>query len=215
MKNIIKFILLFVPVVIISSCSNSSNRHEIKNADNENSLQNGDESKTITAYPQIGDAFGRDTIIGNFTGVSQDTLYVEEFLFKDGEYEDTDYRIVSKNSKLPIIETSGKPAQIAFIVNEGDLDEDGKDELGWMRCSFKSEADAEYHLLKFNDGKWEELVDENKNPYIFTGTDRNSKIDLFSKGEVKGSIIIRHKIWPTEPGEMIETTDTIYKPLWK
>ena len=217
MKVIIRLITLIFAFGIIISCTNSERKFVENDSDSisaHNSFQYMDTTNHTFEYPQIGKDAGSDTIIGNFTGHSIDTIFVEEYSYKDNDYQETDYRIVSKNPKLPNIQTFGKPHHVAFIINEGDLDGDGKDELGWMRCSFKGFADEEYHLLKFKDGNWYELVDEEGNIFMFTGTERHSDIDLFAKGNKKGTIIKSSVVWPEEPGDMVERRDTICNPVW-
>lgn len=56
-----------------------------------------------------------------------------------------------------------------------------------------ADADLEYHIVRYNDnGYWEELVDEDGNPYGFSGNERHSGINFFTKGPKKGTFIISH-----------------------
>lgn len=159
--------------------------------------------------------WGKGIITGRFTGNKTDTIWLEEYEYEIGNITYPMYMAKSNIPNFPEIEMYGRSSGTAYIINEGDLDRDGNDEWGWMIGNHLADTDLEYHIVRYNDnGYWEELVDENGNPYEFSGKERHSGIDFFTKGPKKGTITISHYYWPEEPGSQREVKDTIWKPIW-
>lgn len=158
--------------------------------------------------PNIGDQLGQDTIVGNFTGLGIDSIWVVERMDTlEGGAIEYNYHTKSNNPLLPSVELYGRSSQCAFIVNEGDINGDGKDEWGWMRGAFRSYANIEYHLLNFNNNNWLECVIEQ------SADTRNADIDIVSKGPAPGSIIASFLYWPENPADMEVGHDTIFNPF--
>ena len=152
----------------------------------------------------------KDTIIGNFTGLGMDTLYVcmeenfpqeleqpyslEDFL----EYQH--YYARSNNPDIPDVEIFGMPYGAPQLVFEGDLDGDGKDEWGflpvWMNSQWRT-----YRVYNYDENKkgWRhlyyDLPDTNYNrPHILSMPEyiRASGVDIVEKGPKPGLIKIHY-----------------------
>lgn len=148
-------------------------------------------SYNIPPKPCIAGHIGQDTIIGNFTRRGMDTIWVVERVhISDDGWKEYNYHTESNNLDLSSVELFGRSSQCAFIVNEGDLDGDGKDEWGWMRGTFASSSEIDYHLLHLDDNnRWKETVIE------VDGDTRSYKIDVVKKGKVKGQMSISVLLW--------------------
>ena len=158
----------------------------------------------------------KEIITGRFTGNKTDTIWLEEYEYEIGNITYPMYMAKSNIPNFPEIEMYWRSSGTAYIINEGDLDRDGKDEWGWMIGNHLADADLEYHIVRYNDnGYWEELVDEDGDPYDFSGEERHSGIDFFTKGPKKGTIIISHFYWPEEPGSQREVKTIIDNPRWQ
>ena len=113
---------------------------------------------------------------------------------------------------FPEIDMYWRRSGTAYIINEGDLDGDEKDEWGWIIGYHQGHADLEYHLLHYNDkGYWEELVDEDVDPYDLSSKERHSRIYFSTKGPKKGTISIAHYYWSEESGDKNEGVETLIK----
>ncbi len=168
-------------------------------------------SDTIIDYQQPNNEgyFGNDMIVGNFTGQGLDTIWIKERVdtVEDGWIE-YNYYTKSSNSLLPSVELYGRSCHCAFLVNEGDLDGDGKDEWAWMRGNFRSGAYITYHVLHFDDNK---LMEFSVDLDVDT---RTSGIDIVRKGPVDGSIILSFLYWPEmESSNKVIGYDTIFNPF--
>lgn len=166
---------------------------------------------------KVAGHWGKEIITGNFTGNGNDTIWLEEYEYEDHKIMHIMYKAKSNMIDFPEIEMCWRYSGSAYIINEGDLDGDGKDEWGCMIGTHASGATLEYHVVRYNDkGYWEELVDEDNNPYEFSGEERHSGIDFFSKGPKKGTITISRLCWPKEPSdEMQEYKEIIWSPKWE
>ena len=134
----------------------------------------------------------KDTIIGNFTGMGIDTLFV---VGKDRSTNSLDgniFYLKSSNKSLPLLNLglhSGAPE----LVNEGDLDGNQ-----WRT----------YHVLTFKNGKWCNLIDPS-HEYMQTGElIRASGKEIVEPSKKKGWIKVNYETQGVGP--MIK--DTIVKP---
>ena len=73
----------------------------------------------------------KDTIVGNFTGHGIDTLFIKN-LGKKTENDYTPYIVTSTNKNIPSVHLYGCEGDIPGLVNEGDLDENGTCEFGYI-----------------------------------------------------------------------------------
>ena len=87
----------------------------------------------------------RELIYGNFTGFSNDTLYVKAL------NEENSFNIVSNNLEIPILTLKNTIAP--FLVNEGDLDGNGTTEIGildtWLTSSCRL-----YRIYTLKENVW-------------------------------------------------------------
>lgn len=205
-----KFILIINMLVMMPSCINISiSENQLNHISFVDSM---DGKATIIDYyqrPNIGGHLGQDTIVGNFTGQGLDSIWIIERVDTvEYGFIEYNYHTKSSNSFLPSVELYGRSCHCPFIINEGDLDGDGKDEWAWMRGNFSSCSDITYHLMHFTDFKWIEL-------YIdIDGDTRNSGIDIVRKGPIAGAIVLSYLYWPeTESSDKVIGYDTIFKPF--
>ena len=167
----------------------------------------------------------KDTIIGNFTGLGIDTLYVCEEVDKPlkGEKDEPysleyflkyhHYYARSNNPNIPDVEIYGHPSGAPRLVFEGDLDGDGKDEWGYTHVNDNSQW-RQYRVYNYdsNKKKWRHLYydtpyDPEKPQILHTPLYlRASGIDIVEKGPEPGLIKIHY-------GKYDGTVyDTIVKP---
>lgn len=112
----------------------------------------------------------KDTIIGNFTGLGIDTLYVctvENFpeVSKDLQPCSLEYYMEyqhfyarSNNPVIPDVEIFGMPNGAPQLVYEGDLDGDGRDEWGFLPVWMNSQW-RQYRIYNYDpeSKKWRHL----------------------------------------------------------
>lgn len=201
--------LIIIMMVIMSSCINTicSDKH----LNHKSCLDSTCGNDTIMDYsqPNIDGRLVNDMIVGNFTGQGLDSIWITERIdtVEDGFIE-YNYHTRSSNSLLPSVELYGRSCHCVFIINEGDLDGDGKDEWAWMRGNFDSCADITYHVLHFKDNNWMEFSID------LDGDTKTSGIDIVKKGPVDGSIILSSLYWPErESSNKVIRCDTIFNPF--
>lgn len=152
----------------------------------------------------------KDTIIGIFTGLGIDTLYVCEEEDKPLKGEKAEpysleyflkyhhYYARSNNPNIPDVEIYGHPWGAPRLVFEGDLDGDGKDEWGYTNVWDNSQW-RQYRVYNYdpNKKKWRHLYydtpDSDKPQILHTPHYiRASGIDLVEKGPEPGLIKIHY-----------------------
>lgn len=209
-KSISILIITIIINAIMPSCINKSNSYNhINHISITDSINGYDSIIDYYQKPNICGHIGQDMIVGNFTGQGLDSIWIIERVdtLEDGFIE-YNYHTKSNNPILPSIELYGRSCHCAFIINEGDLDGDGKDEWAWMRGSFSSCADITYHLLHLDDNKWREFSID------LDGDTRNSGIDIVRKGSEAGAIILSFLYWPEiESSDKVIGYDTIFNPF--
>lgn len=177
----------------------------------------------------------KDTIIGNFTGNSIDTLFVERVVEckcnLDKEYDEEEhfahemddelvkYYLTSTNPALGQVELYGYATLAPRLVNEGDLDGNGTCEVGYLPVWRLSQWRV-YHIFTFKDGKWHYLIDpeadmkdENGGEFLFeTGyLLRGSGKEIATPSNKKGLVKIKYQTQGVDP--IIK--DTIVTPDYK
>lgn len=213
-KSISILSIIIIINAIMSSCINKRNSdNHFDHISCADSINENNSIRDSYKRPNIGDHRGQDTIVGNFTGQGLDSIWIIERVdtIEDGFIE-YNYHTKSNNSLLPSIELYGRSSHCAFIINEGDLDGDGRDEWAWMRGNFRSCADITYHLLHFDDNKWREFSID------LDGDTRTSGIDIVRKAPEAGAIIISFLYWPEmESSDKVTDKvigyDTIFNPF--
>lgn len=119
---------------------------------------NGNTVKQATGLSNI-DTFAkyRDTIIGNFTGLHNDTLICEplDTTPMEGTYFII-WRIRSNNKQIPSIQVNNVfPLK---FTTEGDLDGNGTDEVGFLK-SWPYSTWEVYCALTLINGQWNFLIE--------------------------------------------------------
>ena len=177
----------------------------------------------------------KDTIIGNFTGNSIDTLFVERVVEckcnLDKEYDEEEhfahemddelvkYYLTSTNPALGQVELYGYATLAPRLVNEGDLDGNGTCEVGYLPVWRLSQWRV-YHIFTFKDGKWNYLIDpeaglkdENDGEFLLeTGyLLRGSGYEIAAPSKKKGMVMIKYQTQGVDP--IIK--DTIVTPDYK
>ncbi|MBR5984342.1 MAG: hypothetical protein IK025_11570 [Bacteroidales bacterium] len=102
----------------------------------------------------------RDTIWGNFTGNGIDTLYiVSEFDTTANDYDEMfKYYAVSSNKSIPKVRMYGNWQQ-PKLVFEGDLDQNGTDEWGYLHTWLNSQW-RYYRVFTLVKHTWRYLIDD-------------------------------------------------------
>lgn len=132
----------------------------------------------------------KDTIIGNFTGTSIDTLYVDKVVgHNDEKYKLTEFFLRSTNIKIPSIELYGYADVPPKLVNEGDLDGNGTSEVGYLHTWMNSQW-RYYRILTLVNNEWRYLIDGDflDTPEWF----RHTGVEIAEPGKKKGTVLIHH-----------------------
>lgn len=158
----------------------------------------------------------KDTIVGNFTGNSIDTLYVLVKFDEKAEIEErVTYWAKSNNPALPAIELYGCLGSQPKLVYEGDVDGDGKDEWGYLHTWLTSQW-RQYRIYNYDNirKEWRFLyydVGGGKVSLLDTSEDvRSSGFDIVEKGPAPGLIKINYGSGYPK----FELRDTIVKPTY-
>lgn len=157
----------------------------------------------------------KDTIIGNFTGTSIDTLYVDKVVgHNDEKYKLTEFFLRSTNIKIPSIELYGYADVPPKLVNEGDLDGNGTSEVGYLHTWMNSQW-RYYRILTLVNNEWRYLIDGDflDTPEWF----RHTGVEIAEPGKKKGTILIHHYYEGYDSNideRVFEIRDTIVSPTF-
>lgn len=157
----------------------------------------------------------KDTIIGNFTGTSIDTLYVDKVVgHNDEKYKLTEFFLRSTNIKIPSIELYGYADVPPKLVNEGDLDGNGTSEVGYLHTWMNSQW-RYYRILTLVNNEWRSLIDGDflDTPEWF----RHTGVEIAEPGKKKGTVLIHHYYegYDSNMDERVfEIRDTIVSPTF-
>lgn len=157
----------------------------------------------------------KDTIIGNFTGTSIDTLYVEKVVgHNDEKYKLTEFFLRSTNIKIPSIELYGYADVPPKLVNEGDLDGNGTSEVGYLHTWMNSQW-RYYRILTLVNNEWRYLIDGDflDTPEWF----RHTGVEIAEPGKKKGTVLIHHYYEGYDSNideRVFEIRDTIVSPTF-
>ncbi len=170
---IIKLLFVFSITEAFISCSNRPSIPQSKNTETVNKTP-GIDSAVIVDTPIYGYRF---KIIGNFSADgNRDTFYEHYFSLRDnketnkfysGEEDIYDLDSIASEKKVisfflssnPDLDTlhAGGVFGPLFIKNEGDLDGDGGDEIGFVPSLPQLSSVNHYHILSLKHKKWIEL----------------------------------------------------------
>jgi SanA protein len=157
----------------------------------------------------------QDTIIGNFTGTSIDTLYVDKVVGQNDEkYKLTEFFLRSTNIKIPSIELYGYADVPPKLVNEGDLDGNGTSEVGYLHTWMNSQW-RYYRILTLVNNEWRYLIDGDylDTPEWF----RHAGVEIAKPGKKNGTILIHHYYEGYDSNideRVFEIRDTIVSPTF-
>jgi hypothetical protein len=157
----------------------------------------------------------KDTIIGNFTGTSIDTLYVDKVVGQNDEkYKLTEFFLRSTNIKIPSIELYGYADVPPKLVNEGDLDGNGTSEVGYLHTWMNSQW-RYYRILTLVNNEWRYLIDGDylDTPEWF----RHAGVEIAKPGKKNGTILIHHYYEGYDSNideRVFEIRDTIVSPTF-
>ena len=157
----------------------------------------------------------KDTIIGNFTGTSIDTLYVDKVVgHNDEKYKLTEFFLRSTNIKIPSIELYGYADVPPKLVNEGDLDGNDTSEVGYLHTWMNSQW-RYYRILTLVNNEWRYLIDGDylDTPEWF----RHTGVEIAEPGKKKGTVLIHHYYEGYDSNideRVFEIRDTIVSPTF-
>lgn len=156
----------------------------------------------------------QDTIIGNFTGHSIDTLFVESVDTGPAAFEECFY-LRSNNKKIPRIKLITNIVWCPpMLVNEGDLDGNGTCEVGYLPTWGTSQF-REYLILTLVKNEWRYLVVGN---YLMTPEwFRHTGCEIAEPGKAKGTVLIHYAYEGYDEKKkerFAEIRDTIVKPTF-
>ena len=121
----------------------------------------------------------RESIYGNFTGYSNDSLYVKAL------DEENSFKIVSNNPKIPILILKNTIAPL--LVNDGDLDGNGTTEIGILD-TWSTSSCRLYRIYTLKANAWYYIT-----PHLETSLNiRASGVELAEPSSVKGKIRVRY-----------------------
>lgn len=162
--------------------------------------------QTIDAHDE------RDTIVGNFTGKSIDSLWVmEKEIFGESSVFPiaVKYYMVSSNKRIPRVELYGVMQAPPKLVNEGDLDGNGTCEVGYLHTAENSQW-RQYRIFTLRNGKWRYLVEGE-----FFDTEewfRHAGVEVAQPGPRKGTVLIHYGVSYGDGSAIVK--DTIVKPSY-
>ena len=187
MKNLIS---IAYASLFLMACTNSS-KNDARGSSNYKYL---DDTKEARFYDDTAHV-NLDTIVGNYTGLNTDTLICEAI-------DSCTVRIKSLTvnvSPLQFDEVFG-----VFVVQEGDLDGDGTEEIG-VRTEGSEGNWRDYNVYTIKAGAWNYLIP----PIIlhssdFYGTLSQGK-DVVRPSKRKGYVDIKFNRWQNESICLIDT----------
>lgn len=131
-----------------------------------------------------------DTIVGNFTGSSIDTIFI--VIGDDPEPSDFQtkaYWAVCSNPRVKPIRLWGHDNDQPKLVFEGDLDGNGTDEWGYLQTWIVSQWRS-YCVFTYYQAEWRYLTDSHT---LFTSEYlRRSGKDIVEPGPQKGTILVHY-----------------------
>lgn len=214
-----KVMCLLTLVAIFSSCG-------CMNKSTDKSNENDNVSDTTSMSPITGEIMYENSvkghkeellIVGNFSGLGIDTLYVDEVINEEAEayYDKVKYYAKSNNPDIPSIELYGCYECSPLLVYEGDVDGDGKDEWGYLHTWITSQW-RQYRIYNYDNKRkeWRFLYyDTDIDSQRLLDTPeylRGSGVDIVEKGPKSGLIKINYGTWYPK----YEIRDTIVNPTY-
>lgn len=148
----------------------------------------------------------RDTIVGNFTGTSIDTIFIViEDDPEPSDFQTKAYWAVCSNPRVKPVRIWGHDNDQPKLVFEGDLDGNGTDEWGYLQTWIVSQWRS-YCVFTYYHDEWRYLTDS----HILLTPEylRRSGCDLVEPGPQKGTVLVHYA--PNDVNSSI--IDTIITP---
>lgn len=188
----------------------------LENHKNKYVVEKFDETINLRFLNSVSGHLEQDTIVGNFTGVGLDSIFVVTVVNHDSNLDWTEcvrYFAKSNNPNIPTIELYGYISCAPKLVFEGDVDGDGKDEWGYLH-TWNTSQYRQYRIYNYGNGKWRFLYYDYPEVGIrlleTSEMIRSAGIDIVEKGEFPGLIRINYDTgFP-----YYELRDTIVKPTY-
>lgn len=172
-------VLCLVCVIALSRCRNKT--QNVSYGEDFGSPEFWRRINTVDAHNE------QDTIIGNFTGEGQDSLFVVCDTTK--EEGDGCFYIKSSNKEIPRLNLIGIYNAPPKLVNEGDLDDNGTCEVGYLPTWNNSQWRM-YYIYTLVNCQWCYLVN---GEYLDTPEwFRHSGVEIAEKGPHKGQVLIHY-----------------------
>ncbi len=207
------FLILSVFLVVLcSSCGKKTQYQAIKQVAPQTPKQEIPQREEVDwrSIQTIDAHDERDTIVGNFTGMSIDSLWVmKKEIFGESPVVPivVKYYMVSNNKRIPWVELYGIWQAPPKLVNEGDLDGNGTCEVGYLH-TYKNSQWRQYRIFTLRNGKWRYLVEGE-----FLDTEewfRHVGVEVAQPGPRKGTVLIHYGVSYGDGSAIIK--DTIVKP---
>lgn len=149
-------------------------------------------------------------IIGTFDGVHVDTLYIAQGPGEGSDvYPECHYYLCSSSGRLPAVELYGCSEMAPLIYEEGDLDGNGTDEIGYLHTGVNSQW-RYYRILTYRKNRWMYMFKETED---FLDTSQFFRVigrEIAKPAKEKGKVCITYM---TE-GVDADIRDTIVKPCY-
>lgn len=189
MKLIIFILLVFN---LLCSCGGNQSLTENSTADEQYFPISEEQNDWITEYHVITGQTAVEEVVGKFDGVHMDTLYIESESAEDLEhYNGVHYYLCSKSGRLPKIELYGCDEMAPLIYEEGDLDGNGTDDMGYLHTWTTSQW-RYYRILTFHEGQWFYMFDETED-FLNTNINfRHSGKEIAKSAKEKGKVCITY-----------------------
>lgn len=141
----------------------------------------------------IRDYPNSDTIIGDFDGDDAEEIATVQNI----KYYNTEDSSINWEACQCVIEFSNVSIKTLIVEtctegvfkNEGDLNDDGKDEIGILP-GWISSGCRQYHVYTFRDNEWVQICEPIENSYNM----REAGIVLIEKDKKKGYAVIRKSV---------------------
>lgn len=192
MKNLL-YIVLFFAIVTIWSCD-YGNKPQLEKADSGNDLSQQIEPACDTDEIRFSNV---DTIFGFFRRKDMmDTLVFEKI--------DNTFRLMSPNHSVSPLEIRDSFTIYLYVVQEGDLDGNGTDEIGIRREPEMGNWN-DYEVYTYRNNKWYHLLP----PIMVYAThfydDLHSGQDVVTPAQKKGYVKVQYSGWVDENIAMLDT----------
>ena len=150
-------------------------------------------------------------IVGRFDGRHTDTLYIESIEEEDGEYTAMRYFLCSRSGRLPKVELYGCSEMLPLLYEEGDLDGNSTDDIGYLHSNLNSQW-RYYRLLTFHQGKWCYMFGETEDFLDTSAYFRCSGHEIAKPAQQKGKVCITYQVDNYGQDDDGEIKDTVVAP---